>query len=111
YVMPGFDLARLCAERFLAAAGPQTVGMVLLNHGIFSFGATARESYERMIELVRRAEEVLERRGAWSLDPCPETPADTSDLQAIAKLRREISKAAGAPMVLVSIRNPRTLAF
>ena len=111
YVMPGFDLARLCAERFPAAAGPRTVGMVLLNHGIFSFGATARESYERMIELVRRAEEVLERRGAWILDPVPEPPIDAPDLLAIAKLRREISRAAGAPMVLVADRNPRTLAF
>ncbi|HET9209197.1 MAG TPA: bifunctional aldolase/short-chain dehydrogenase [Thermoanaerobaculia bacterium] len=111
YVMPGFDLARLCAERFPALAGPQTVGMVLLNHGIFSFGATARESYERMIELVRRAERVLEKRGAWSLGPYPETPAEALDLQATARLRREISRAAGAPMVLVSVRNPRTLAF
>ena len=114
YVMPGFDLARLCAERFPAAAGPQTVGMVLLNHGIFSFGATARESYERMIELVRRAERLLERRGAWSLGrypQTPETPADAPDPLAIARLRHEVSRAAGFPMVLVSDRNPRTLAF
>src|SRR5947208_11792014 len=118
YIMPGFDLARLCAERFPAAAGPRTVGMVLLNHGIFSFGATARESYERMIELVRRAEEVLERLGAWRLGPYPQTPeppAEVPDLlpnlQTIARLRREISRAAGAPMVLVADRNPRTLAF
>ncbi|HEY2292348.1 MAG TPA: bifunctional aldolase/short-chain dehydrogenase [Thermoanaerobaculia bacterium] len=118
YVMPGFDLARLCAERFPAVAGPRTVGMVLLNHGIFSFGATARESYERMIELVRRAEAVLERRGAWSLGRYPQTPetlADAPDLlpnlQTIARLRREISRAAGAPMVLVADRSPRALAF
>ena len=57
YVMPGFDLARACAERY--AAAPQTVGMVLMNHGIFSFGETARESYDRMIALVTRAEEYL----------------------------------------------------
>ncbi len=111
YVMPGFDLARLCAERFPAAAGPRTVGMVLLNHGIFSFGATARESYERMIELVRRAERVLERRGAWSLGPFPEAPAEAPDPLAIARLRLDVSRAAGFPMVLVSERNPRTLAF
>ena len=79
YVMPGFDLARLCAERFPAEAGPRTVGMVLLNHGIFSFGGTARESYERMIELVGRAERLLERRGAWTLghDSKAAAPADT----------------------------------
>src|SRR5947208_10292482 len=79
YVMPGFDLACLAAERFGAAAGPRTAGMVLLNHGIFSFGATAREAYERMIELVGRAERLLERRGAWSLGPFPEAPAGDSD--------------------------------
>jgi rhamnose utilization protein RhaD (predicted bifunctional aldolase and dehydrogenase)/NAD(P)-dependent dehydrogenase (short-subunit alcohol dehydrogenase family) len=111
YVMPGFDLARLAFERFSAEAGPQTAGMVLLNHGIFSFGATARESYERMIELVRRAERLLERRGAWSLGPFPETPEETPDSLAIARLRHEVSRAAGFPMVLVSHRDPRHLAF
>jgi rhamnose utilization protein RhaD (predicted bifunctional aldolase and dehydrogenase)/NAD(P)-dependent dehydrogenase (short-subunit alcohol dehydrogenase family) len=114
YVMPGFDLARLAAERFPAEAGPRTVGMVLLHHGIFSFGATARESYERMIELVRRAEGLLERRGAWSLGRYPEMPeasADAPDPLRIAKLRLDISRAAGFPMVLVSHRGPRHLAF
>src|SRR5215203_2216255 len=67
YVMPGFDLARLCAERFAAEAGPETVGMVLMNHGIFSFADTAQESYERMIRLVDLAERYLETQGAWSL--------------------------------------------
>ena len=33
--------------------------MVLLKHGIFSFGANARQSYERMIELVDLAERYL----------------------------------------------------
>jgi rhamnose utilization protein RhaD (predicted bifunctional aldolase and dehydrogenase)/NAD(P)-dependent dehydrogenase (short-subunit alcohol dehydrogenase family) len=111
YVMPGFDLARLCAERFPAMAGPGTVGMVLLNHGIFSFGDTARESYERMIALVRRAEELLERRGAWSLGPFPETAASEAEPLAIARLRHDVSRAAGFPMVLASHRDPRALAF
>lgn len=64
YVMPGFDLARLCAKKFAAEAHTGTVGMVLLNHGIFSFGNTAQESYERMIALVGRAEAYLATRGA-----------------------------------------------
>ena len=55
YVMPGFELARLVAERFPAEAHAGTRGMVLLQHGIFSFGASAEESYNRMIELVARA--------------------------------------------------------
>lgn len=111
YIMPGFDLARLCAERFPAEAGPQTIGMVLLSHGIFSFGATARESYERMIHLVRLAEEHLERHGAWALGPFPEPPdADLPRLE-IAELRHGISKAAGFPMILSTHRDARSLAF
>ena len=116
YVMPGFDLARLCAERFAAEAGPETVGMVLLKHGIFSFADTARESYERMIRLVDLAERYLESRGAWSLGPysvpadpvATALPAGPADL---ARLRREVSTAAGAPVVLVSRRDARTLSF
>jgi rhamnose utilization protein RhaD (predicted bifunctional aldolase and dehydrogenase)/NAD(P)-dependent dehydrogenase (short-subunit alcohol dehydrogenase family) len=111
YVMPGFDLARVCAERFAAEAGPQTIGMVLMNHGIFSFGATARESYDRMIDLVGLAEEYLKRNGAWDLGTPQEAADGAPDPAAIARLRRDVSKAAGFPMVLTSRRNPRSLAF
>jgi rhamnose utilization protein RhaD (predicted bifunctional aldolase and dehydrogenase) len=73
YTMPGFDLARVCAEIFPREAGADTIGMVLMNHGIFSFGATARESYERMIELVGEAEDYLKAQQAWDLPhPAPD---------------------------------------
>src|SRR6478609_8773395 len=62
YVMPGFELARVCAQRIEAELKPSTIGMVLLKHGIFSFGETAQESYERMISLVQRAEDYLKGR-------------------------------------------------
>lgn len=110
YIMPGFDLARLCAERFGAEAGPGTIGMVLLNHGIFSFAETARESYERMIHLVDLAEQYLEAKGAWNLGPWTE-PAESPVPVETARLRAEISRAAGAPMVLVSRSTPQSLAF
>jgi rhamnose utilization protein RhaD (predicted bifunctional aldolase and dehydrogenase)/NAD(P)-dependent dehydrogenase (short-subunit alcohol dehydrogenase family) len=111
YVMPGFDLARSCAERFPAQAGPRAVGMVLLNHGIFSFGETARESYERMIALVARAEAYLERRGAWSLPAPTPTPAAAPRRAEIAALRQSISRAAGFPVVLAIHDDPRSLSF
>src|SRR5437588_819171 len=72
YVMPGFDLAKVCARKFQAEAKPATIGIVLLNHGIFSFSATAEESYGRMIALVDRAEEYLKQREAWET-AIPET--------------------------------------
>ncbi|HKS89239.1 MAG TPA: bifunctional aldolase/short-chain dehydrogenase, partial [Stellaceae bacterium] len=54
YVMPGFQLAKKAAEVF--AADPAVEGLVLLKHGVFTFGAEAREAYERMIALVSLAE-------------------------------------------------------
>ena len=70
YVMPGFELARRCAELYPSRAANDTIGMVLVHHGVFSFGESARESYERMIQLVQLAEDYLARRRAWSL-PAP----------------------------------------
>ncbi|GAC1315351.1 MAG: bifunctional aldolase/short-chain dehydrogenase [Chloroflexota bacterium] len=116
YIMPGFDLARAAAERFPRESGPSTIGMVLLKHGFFSFGATARESYERMIELVRCAEEYLRAHHAWQLDfvrdPKSEAPcAAAADRLALADLRRSVSTAAGAPILLHTHSDARTQAF
>ncbi len=59
YIMPGFALAKKCAEVY--AAKPDVEGLILLKHGIFTFGETAREAYERMIEMVTLAEKRFER--------------------------------------------------
>jgi len=58
YVMPGFALAKRTAEAFEAAVeeGREPTVIVLEKHGAFTFGETARESYERMISAVSRAE-------------------------------------------------------
>jgi rhamnose utilization protein RhaD (predicted bifunctional aldolase and dehydrogenase)/NAD(P)-dependent dehydrogenase (short-subunit alcohol dehydrogenase family) len=111
YVMPGFDLARLCAELIPRQSGTNTVGMVLLNHGIFSFGATARESYERMIELVDMAERYLEKHGAWRLPAPPAHDARKIQGSEIALLRNHLSRCAGNPMLVSTLQNNRTLSF
>jgi len=108
YVMPGFDLAKLCAEVFPAQATSRTIGMVLMNHGIFSFGDTAQQSYERMIELVGRAEEYLNRNAplaqAANIEP-------QADWLALAALRKKVSAAAGFPLLLRSCSSAAALAF
>jgi NAD(P)-dependent dehydrogenase (short-subunit alcohol dehydrogenase family) len=112
-VMPGFRLARLCAQLFPREAGPQTIGMALLNHGLFTFGASAREAYERHIDLVTRAEEYLAARRAWQIAPPVDPPAPPLGplCQEIAALRRAISAAAGAPMILAVHSDPACRAF
>ncbi len=110
YLMPGFELARYCAEAFSREKTADTIGMVLLNHGIFSFGANARESYERMIDLVTLAEDYLQSRGALvSEEPSTAVPRVAAPAQAL--LRKRLSSLVGAPMLMRTVTNARTLAF
>jgi rhamnose utilization protein RhaD (predicted bifunctional aldolase and dehydrogenase) len=55
YIMPGFELAKKAADMF--DANPDCEGMLLLNHGHFTFGDTAKESYDRIIDHTNRVEE------------------------------------------------------
>ena len=59
YFMPGFSLAKKAAAVF--EQNPKVEGLILDKHGIFTFGETARESYERMIEMVTLAEGRLKK--------------------------------------------------
>ena len=59
YIMPGFALAKAAADAFERDRSVE--GLILHKHGIFTFGADAREAYERMIEHVTLAEERLKR--------------------------------------------------
>src|SRR5712671_3212955 len=87
YIMPGFLLAKKAAEIF--EAQPEVEGLVLLKHGIFSFGDTAREAYERMIALVSLAEERL-ARGRKSVFAAASLPAGIADVADIAPILRGI---------------------
>ncbi|MCL4340996.1 MAG: bifunctional aldolase/short-chain dehydrogenase [Candidatus Thermoplasmatota archaeon] len=58
YFPPGFKLARSVLER-LGSIGPETEGIILEKHGLFTFGDSARESYQRHIHLVTIAEEFI----------------------------------------------------
>ncbi len=61
YVMPGFDLAKLAADVF--DQDPTVEGLILDKHGIFTFGATAKEAYDRMIHNVTLAEDYVAQNG------------------------------------------------
>jgi len=111
YIMPGFDLAQACARKFEAEAKPSTIGIVLLHHGIFSFGATAEESYGRMIALVDRAEKYLKQHQAWDLS-IPATQGSDKPLRLeLATLRQQVALAASSAVVLSTHSEPQALAF
>ena len=59
YIMPGFALAKKAADVY--EAHTDVIGLILHKHGIFTFGDTAEDAYERMIEMVSLAEARLRR--------------------------------------------------
>jgi rhamnose utilization protein RhaD (predicted bifunctional aldolase and dehydrogenase) len=61
YIMPGFILAHEVYLKSKEIDWDKCGGIILHNHGIFTFANSAKESYERMIEAVSRAEEYLEK--------------------------------------------------
>jgi rhamnose utilization protein RhaD (predicted bifunctional aldolase and dehydrogenase)/NAD(P)-dependent dehydrogenase (short-subunit alcohol dehydrogenase family) len=96
YVMPGFILARKVFEMTQDLDWKTIEGIVLLNHGIFTFHDDAKKSYEKMIALVTEAEEYLVKQKA--VIP-PARRVAGVDLKAIAVIRREVSRLRGAPML------------
>ena len=84
YIMPGFPLAKAVAEVF--EKDPRVVGIVLVKHGLFTFGDGARESYERHIELVDACERHVARKiaGRAILTPRFRAPAPPDALAALA---------------------------
>jgi rhamnose utilization protein RhaD (predicted bifunctional aldolase and dehydrogenase) len=99
YVMPGFELAKVCAEVY--EQDPNVEGLVLLKHGLFSFGDTAKQSYERHVALVTVAEEWLarERKSGRNLTQRFDAPADPATLcaQVAPVLRGLLAGTTGDP--------------
>ncbi|MGN6183347.1 MAG: bifunctional rhamnulose-1-phosphate aldolase/short-chain dehydrogenase [Thermoanaerobaculia bacterium] len=72
YRRPGFRLSRDVADRF--DAQPDAKGLVLMNHGLITWGDNAKEAYDRHIELVTRAETYGVRRRQSPLSVDRKTP-------------------------------------
>jgi rhamnose utilization protein RhaD (predicted bifunctional aldolase and dehydrogenase)/NAD(P)-dependent dehydrogenase (short-subunit alcohol dehydrogenase family) len=115
YVMPGFSLAKLAADVY--AAKPAVEGLILHKHGIFSFGESARESYERMIALVTRAEEYLQknRKAVFSTARQPQAIAPLAAVAPILRgacsLRDDHNEGAWRRMILDFRTNSAILNF
>jgi rhamnose utilization protein RhaD (predicted bifunctional aldolase and dehydrogenase)/NAD(P)-dependent dehydrogenase (short-subunit alcohol dehydrogenase family) len=93
YCMPGFQLAHLAAQTYEKA--PDTDGMILLKHGLFTWGGTARQAYERMIDLV----DIAERKLGPAPKPKPR-PANVDGRAIAPALRGALHRAWGRNVVL-----------
>lgn len=93
YVMPGFPLARAVADAPLHGVD----ALVLANHGLFTFADDPDDALQRHRELVARASASF-GDPAWG-DEGPAEERAGSPLE-LAVLRRDVSRAAGRPLVV-----------
>ena len=93
YIMPGFSLAKEAAEGY--EKNKNVEGLMLINHGVFTFGSTAKESYDRHIHAGTLAEEYIANKRPKAMTPL-EGPAISAGeknlLIALAPLLRGLYK-------------------
>jgi rhamnose utilization protein RhaD (predicted bifunctional aldolase and dehydrogenase)/NAD(P)-dependent dehydrogenase (short-subunit alcohol dehydrogenase family) len=114
YVMPGFALAKSCIERYeLVASQTTPTVMVLEKHGLFTWGDTAKESYERTVEAVTRAERHAGKRTQPGAVAAPQARVSESDV--LPRLRGALARVGRDPVErgpIVRLRStPAILAF
>ena len=108
YIMPGFVLAKLIYDMTRDVNWDDLEGMVLLNHGLFTFNDDAKKSYEKTIELVDKAEKYLKDQGA-SLD-IKKQKSNISTIE-LAKIRQEVSKLKGAATISILNDSKEAISF
>jgi len=101
YVMPGFLLAKKIYEMLKEVDITKLDGIILHNHGIFTFDDDAKKSYEKMINAVTLAEEYLEANAKLSM----ETSYKINDCD-LAKITQVISQAKGYDISLSINQSP-----
>ena len=104
YRRPGFRLSRDVADAF--DAKPDAAGLVLMNHGLITWGETIREAYERHVELVSRAEAFVEKSTSRQVVESSSSTTRRLDDSTTASLRGALSG-----RILEFDDSPETLAF
>lgn len=108
YMMPGFILAKKVFAMMRQVSWQRLEGMILMNHGVFTFADDARTSYERMIRLVTQAEKYLRKHKASIHFPRRKAKEDLLEL---ARIRRTVSGARGIAVIARLNAGDKSLCF
>jgi len=106
YVMPGFILAHTIYEMIQGLNWKSCEGIILHNHGIFTFDDTAKKSYDKMIDAVTKAEQFLEKNAPLVIEKY--MPRGTLDLE---KLQQIISEEKGYEVYIKVNQSPLALHY
>jgi len=110
YVMPGFVLARRVYEMTRSLDWTTCQGIVLLNHGLFTFANGAQESYEKHINLVTEAESYIKKQKRASFKFVLGN-LKTVDLLSLARLRKAVSLVRQGAVFAVLKNDNHSIAF
>ena len=108
YVMPGFILAKKIYEMTKDIDWTQYGGMILLNHGVFTFDDDAKSSYEKMIEIVSRAEDYI---AAQTTSIAAADNNAELDLKLLATIRRKVSALRGQAVYALADNSEKAHSF
>ena len=113
YVMPGFILSKTIRDLAKAVDWTKLEGIILLNHGIFSFSDNAKTSYDNMIRMVSQAEDYIAKQGAdqFATSDALDTSLSSADLKSLALMRKQVSKAKGKTCFVSWDRAPQSIGF
>jgi rhamnose utilization protein RhaD (predicted bifunctional aldolase and dehydrogenase) len=103
YVMPGFLLAKHIYEVTRNIDWNTLEGIILLNHGVFTFDNDAKRAYEKMIAIVTSAEKYLAKNVTL---PANHSKGN-SDRTIVETLVREVSELRGCPIFPIVIDSDR----
>jgi len=107
YVMPGFILAKLIYRLLNSKDIHKVEGIILMNHGIFSFHDDAKTSYSNMIDLVTVAENYIANKSAGRLAKAP----NELDLLTLTAIRKKVSSLRGSPVIVKQDSSPEATGF
>jgi len=96
YVMPGFILAKEIYNMTKGIDWDNLDGMILMNHGVFTFHNDPKVSYEKMIDIVSKSEKYLKKQSAISIIGISGSKIDTLH---IANIRKQVSEIRGVPIL------------
>ena len=96
YIMPGFSLAKECFKVF--KKDEKVEGLALINHGIFTFGNTAKQSYERMINFVSDVENYISKNKIKLKTHITKSKINVSDI--VLSIRKSFSSYSNKKWIL-----------
>ncbi len=106
YVMPGFILAKTIYEMTQNFDWEKCDGIILLNHGIFTFDDDGKKSYDKMIKEVSKAEEFLAQKAPLVIEKY--YPRGMVDIESLVSI---LSKEKGYEVALNVNQSPLALHY